>query len=183
MPKFHEVANAVGAAIASVSGEVDTIEILHGKSLQEAIERIKLQAIDDAVKTGADRNSTRIVDVDVLPIQVRHSTALYATLQFKPFDTQYVTNQATRIIVRAVGELDFDAHESFSAFDPEFDGEEGDELQTESIINPPSTTEKVDYTTYKPHIAGNEWILSETDLCEFFLCFFLQKPRDPYRSP
>ena len=168
MPKFHEVANAVGAAIASVSGEVDTIEILHGKSLQEAIERIKLQAIDDAVKTGADRNSTRIVDVDVLPIQVRHSAAFYAMLQFKPFDTQYVTNQATRIIVRAVGELDFDAHESLSDFDPESDDDGGDGLQTESTINPPTIIEKIDYTTYRPRISGNEWILSETDLCKVF---------------
>lgn len=70
MPKFHEVANAVGAAIASVSGGVDIIEILEGKSLPETLARIKQQAIDNAVKSGADRVTTRITDVNVLPVQV-----------------------------------------------------------------------------------------------------------------
>ncbi|KDR80342.1 hypothetical protein GALMADRAFT_242719 [Galerina marginata CBS 339.88] len=148
VPKYHEVANAVGAAIASVSGEVDTIEILHGRGLPEALERIKQQAIDSAVKTGADPNTARIVDINVLPIQ-------------------YVTNQATRIIVRAVGELKHDAHSLPSApnaFDLDDDGEE---VEKEPVINKPTIQDKVDYTTYRPKIVGNEWILSETDL--FFI--------------
>lgn len=60
----------MGAAIASVSGVVDTIEILEGKSLPETLARIKEQAIDNAVKSGADRATTRIADVNVLPVQV-----------------------------------------------------------------------------------------------------------------
>lgn len=70
LPKFHEVANAVGAAIASVSGEVDIIEILEGKIFPETLARIKQQAIDNAVKSGADRATTRIADVNILPVQV-----------------------------------------------------------------------------------------------------------------
>ena len=70
LPKFHEVANAVGAAIASVSGGVDIIEILEGKDLPEVLARIKQQAIDNAVQSGADRATTRIADVNVLPVQV-----------------------------------------------------------------------------------------------------------------
>ena len=70
MPKFHEVANAVGAAISSVSGGVDIIEILEGKSLPDTLAHIKQQAIDNAVKSGADRATTRIADVNVLPVQV-----------------------------------------------------------------------------------------------------------------
>ena len=70
MPEFHEVANAVGAAIAGVSGGVDSIEILEGKNLSETLERIKQQAIENAVKSGADRATTRIADVNVLPVQV-----------------------------------------------------------------------------------------------------------------
>ncbi|KAF9553636.1 Hydantoinase/oxoprolinase [Agrocybe pediades] len=145
LPRFHEVANAVGAAIASVSGEIDTIEILHGKSLSSAIERIKQQAVDNAVQTGADRASTRIVDINVLPVQ-------------------YVTNQATRIIVRAVGDLDFSSTVGMALEDVE---EIEDEAQPHSIINPPSAKEEVDFTTYRPNIVGKEWILSETDL--FFI--------------
>ena len=70
LPKFHEVANAVGAAVASVSGGVDIIEILEGKSLPETLARIKQQAIDNAVKSGADLATTRIADVHILPVQV-----------------------------------------------------------------------------------------------------------------
>ena len=69
-PKFHEVANAVGAAIASVSGGVDIIEISEGKSLPDTLARIKQQAIDNAVKSGADRATTRIAEVKILPVQV-----------------------------------------------------------------------------------------------------------------
>ena len=72
IPPFFEVANAVGAAIASVAGEVDVIEILEGKSLPETLERLKTQAIFNAVKAGADPSTTRLVEVNVLPIQVIH---------------------------------------------------------------------------------------------------------------
>uniref|UniRef100_A0A8H8CPV3 Hydantoinase n=1 Tax=Psilocybe cubensis TaxID=181762 RepID=A0A8H8CPV3_PSICU len=149
IPQHHEVANAVGAAIANVSGEVDTIEILSGKSLSEAVDRIKRQAIGRAVDMGADSESSRIVDVNVLPIQ-------------------YVTNQATRIIVRAVGELKDDEQVLSSSLDAsEEHGEDCDDNDgdNEAIINTPIIQEKVDYTTYKPKIVDNKWILSETDLC------------------
>ncbi|KAF8957579.1 DUF917-domain-containing protein [Flammula alnicola] len=135
IPKYHEVANAVGAAIASVSGEVDTIEILHGKSLSEALERIKRQAVEGAVQMGADPETARVVDVTVLPIQ-------------------YVTNQATRIIVRAVGELGQGQERAVLA-------------DLEPIIHNPTPRDRIDYTTYRPNIVGKEWILSETDL--FFI--------------
>ena len=71
LPKYHEVANAVGAAIASVSGEVDTIEILQDRKLSDVLKNIKQQAVDRAVKSGAQLESVRIIDIIVLPIQVR----------------------------------------------------------------------------------------------------------------
>jgi len=71
LPKHHEVANAVGAAIASVSGEVDTIEILEDRSLSDVLENIKQRAVDKAAESGAQSGSVRIVDINVLPVQVR----------------------------------------------------------------------------------------------------------------
>lgn len=72
-PPFFSVANAVGAAMAKglslkrvgssmicsdafcvVAGEVDTIEFLAGRNIEEVIEGLKLQAIQNAVKNGAD---------------------------------------------------------------------------------------------------------------------------------
>ncbi len=70
LPPFHSVANAVGAAIANVSGEIDTIEILEGKSLPDTIERLKQDAIAKAIASGADPETTRIAEVNVLPVQV-----------------------------------------------------------------------------------------------------------------
>ncbi|KAF5322652.1 hypothetical protein D9619_002210 [Psilocybe cf. subviscida] len=159
LPKYHEVANAVGAAIASVSGEVDTVEILEGKSLSETLERIKKQAVDQAINAGGDPNTSRIVDVNVLPVQ-------------------YVTNQATRIIVRAVGELaaeDSSAMEVYissddsDVLDEEYTAPQDEETSTTASIahHTPSVQEAIDYATYRPRIDGDKWILSETDL--FFI--------------
>ncbi|KAK0211955.1 hypothetical protein IW262DRAFT_343827 [Armillaria fumosa] len=86
LPPFHSAANAVGAPIAVVSGEIDTIEILQGKSLPDTLERIKVEAMAKAVEAGADPRTIRIAAVYILPVQ-------------------YVTNQAMRIIVKAIGEL------------------------------------------------------------------------------
>ncbi|KAF8182301.1 Hydantoinase/oxoprolinase [Pholiota molesta] len=144
IPKHHEVANAVGAAIASVSGEVDTIEILQGRSLAEAVEQIKQRAIDEAIRTGAVRGSVGVVDVNILPVQ-------------------YVTNQATRIIVRAVGELGQDGSITSKTFWMWID----DEAEADPVIRVPAPKELIDYVNYKPKIEGKEWVLSETDL--FFI--------------
>ena len=71
LPKHHEVANAVGAAIASVSGDVDTIEILEDRSLSDVLENVKQRAVDKAAESGAQSGSVRIADINVLPVQVR----------------------------------------------------------------------------------------------------------------
>lgn len=77
-----------------------------------------------------------------------------------------MTNQATRIIIKAVGELageatriDFDEYESGI--------EEHDDTSTTVSIDHSSLSkkEKIDYKTYKPKVVGDEWIVSETDLC------------------
>ena len=105
-PPFFSVANAVGAAMAkgsskvdccitihltfldAVAGEIDTIEILANRKIDEVIEEIKAKAVEKAVKAGANpgtlirlrnelsRNdaladTVRIVEVANLPVQVR----------------------------------------------------------------------------------------------------------------
>ena len=52
------------------------------------------------------------------------------------------------------------------------DEENGPEL--EAVVNTPRPQERVDYVTYKPPIVGNEWILSETHLCDFPRLFILE---------
>ena len=48
---------------------------------------------------------------------------------------------------------------------------EKDEPELEAVVNIPTPQEQIDYATYKPTIVGKEWILSETDLCDFFVVF------------
>jgi N-methylhydantoinase A/oxoprolinase/acetone carboxylase beta subunit len=60
------VANAVGAAIAQVSGEVD--QIFQDLSRDEALARARQLAEDKAVAAGADRATLNVVEVEDLPL-------------------------------------------------------------------------------------------------------------------
>ena len=85
-PEHYPVANAVGAAIAQISGEVDRVFSLAEMPRDEAVARAKAEAIERAVQAGADQDSTQVVDVDDVPLA-------------------YLPGNATRIRVKAVGDL------------------------------------------------------------------------------
>ncbi|KAF9256832.1 Hydantoinase/oxoprolinase [Marasmius fiardii PR-910] len=143
-PPYYAVANAVGAAIANVSADVDTIEIMQGKVLSEVLERIKVEAKRKCVEKGAKKDTVEVVEVQVLPVA-------------------YVTNQATRIIVRVVGEVG----ETEGEFVVEDEGVEEAMPGAEQSRVPEhveTIQEKVDYETYRPLIKDDVWYLSETDL-------------------
>ena len=78
------VANAVGAAIAQVSGEVD--QIFQNLSRDEAIARARRLAEDKAVEAGADRATLTVVEVEDLPLS-------------------YLPGNSLRTRVRVVGEI------------------------------------------------------------------------------
>ena len=86
-PEHFAVANAIGAAIAQVGGEVDKVVALEGSSRAAALEEAKAEATDKAVAAGATRDTVRVVDVEDVPIA-------------------YLPGNATRIRAKAVGELD-----------------------------------------------------------------------------
>jgi N-methylhydantoinase A/oxoprolinase/acetone carboxylase beta subunit len=88
-PERFAVANAIGAAIAQVGGEVDRIVALEGTTREAALAEAKAEAVDRAVAAGADRDAVRVVDVDDVPIA-------------------YLPGNATRIRVKAVGDLDLE---------------------------------------------------------------------------
>ncbi|OSD08105.1 hydantoinase/oxoprolinase [Trametes coccinea BRFM310] len=151
-PPFFSVANAVGAAMAKVAGEIDTIEFLAGRDIHTVVESIKEKAIQKAIASGADPATTKIVEVINLPVQ-------------------YVTNEATRIIVKAAGDLSpqqvahlddaalSDAPEDVSAAEGEKALANGDAAATVE------ESEEVDIDTYRPTILPDKtWKLSELDL-------------------
>jgi N-methylhydantoinase A/oxoprolinase/acetone carboxylase beta subunit len=86
-PDHAGVANAIGAAIGQVSGEVDRIYSLADVASREvALEDAKAQAIAQAVAAGASEGTVEIVNIETVPLQ-------------------YLPGGATRIVCRAVGDL------------------------------------------------------------------------------
>lgn len=86
-PEHFAVANAIGAAIAQVGGEVDRIFSLDQLSREQALEQAKQEATEKAAEAGASEGSVHIVDVEEVPLA-------------------YLPSNATRIRVKAVGELE-----------------------------------------------------------------------------
>ncbi len=85
-PENASVANAIGAAIAQVGGEVDRIYSLEGTSRDAVLDGAKKEAADHAVKAGASAGSVKIVDIEEVPLA-------------------YLPGSATRMRVKAVGDL------------------------------------------------------------------------------
>ncbi len=85
-PDHFAVANAIGAAIAQVGGEVDKVVSLASQAREDALESVRQEAIDKATAAGALASSIQIVDVEEVPLA-------------------YLPSNAVRIRVKAVGDL------------------------------------------------------------------------------
>jgi N-methylhydantoinase A/oxoprolinase/acetone carboxylase beta subunit len=77
--QHHEVANAVGAAAAQVSGEVD--QIFQGVTRGEAIAAARQVAEERAVAAGAAPESLSVVEVEDLPIAYLPGSSLRVRLR------------------------------------------------------------------------------------------------------
>jgi N-methylhydantoinase A/oxoprolinase/acetone carboxylase beta subunit len=85
-PEHYSVANAIGAAIAQVSGEVDKVYAISDGRRSAVVDEARQEAVDRAIAAGADPGSVDIVDFDEVPIP-------------------YLPGNATRIRAKAVGDL------------------------------------------------------------------------------
>ncbi|MBB3733195.1 hydantoinase/oxoprolinase N-terminal domain-containing protein [Nonomuraea dietziae] len=85
-PDHYAVANAVGAAIAQVGGEVDRV---FSGPRDTVLAEAKAEAVARAERAGAREGSVRIADVEEVPLA-------------------YLPGDATRIRVKAVGDLDLE---------------------------------------------------------------------------
>lgn len=75
-PEYFEVANALGAAISDVSGEVEKVYSLDELSYQEVIEDAKKQAIQQAKEASADPDTIRIVSIEDIPLAYMPGNAM-----------------------------------------------------------------------------------------------------------
>ena len=85
-PTNAEVANAIGAAISQVGGQVEKVYSLSDMTREEALELAKGEAAEKAIEAGGDPNSIEIVDVEEIPLT-------------------YLPSNALRVKIKAVGNL------------------------------------------------------------------------------
>ena len=85
-PEHSGVANAIGAAIAQVGGQVERVYSLETHGREEAIADCSAAAVNRAVAAGADPATTEVVEIDEVPLT-------------------YIPSNATLVRVKAVGDL------------------------------------------------------------------------------
>ncbi len=85
-PPHHDVANAIGAAIAAVSGQIDRIYHVGESGRDALLAQARDEARDEAVRAGADPGSVEIVELEELPLA-------------------YLTTPSVRMRVKAAGPL------------------------------------------------------------------------------
>lgn len=151
-PKYYEVANAIGAAIARVSGRVDRLVTPTQQSVDSLVEEGKREAIRLCYEAGGRAETAEIVDLEIIP-------------------EAYIFDGSFRLVVRAVSDVEE------SAVDHNVDNENlphivefhenklvsqlGNELLAHDEFIP---TEDTNITTYAPNIKSYVWTLSETDI-------------------
>ena len=86
MPKNYGVANAIGAAIAQVGGEVDRVFSYEGQGRDAALDGAKREASDRAIAAGADPRTVEILEIEEVPLA-------------------YLPGGAVRVRIKAVGDL------------------------------------------------------------------------------
>lgn len=85
-PHHSSVANAVGAAIAQVSGEVERVISITATNRESILEDAKQEARGNAVRAGATEDTVEIIEVEQVPIS-------------------YLPGNPSRLRVKAVGTL------------------------------------------------------------------------------
>jgi len=89
VPEHASIANAIGAAIAQVGGEIDRVFSYEGLGRDAAISVAKNEAIDTALEAGALADTVEITEIDEIPLA-------------------YVPGGSVRLRVKAVGDLSFE---------------------------------------------------------------------------
>ncbi|KII93913.1 hypothetical protein PLICRDRAFT_102080 [Plicaturopsis crispa FD-325 SS-3] len=153
-PHF-DVANAVGAAIAQVSGIVDSIEDISSSTISDVRVAVETKAIARAVAAGADPAGVTIIESEAIPIAY--------------------TAGRCRFYVKAAGEWS-GATDSADSLAEDVAVQDAESTISPSAIGHPSTAKgssvetpmmesAADLLSYRPRVdSSGEWTLSEIDL-------------------
>ena len=86
VPQHAEVANAIGASIAQVGGEINKVYSYEQITREEAVKNARAEAANQARNAGADESTIEIIDFEEMPLA-------------------YMPASAVRIRAKAAGEL------------------------------------------------------------------------------
>lgn len=141
--------------IGKISGAVDKTVVPDNTTIDQEIEDAKALAVERCIAAGGNSKTIEVVEVDVIPMS-------------------YVTNGATRILVRVVGDLVDDYEEIPESTDQQVNSEG---FQRRDVCKKPASQhaaafkgtsyeieQQVDLKAYRPKIKGDLWYLSEIDL-------------------
>ena len=85
-PENSGVANAIGAAIAQIGGEVERLVNYRETPRDEVLEEVSAEATEQAIKAGADPDTIRIADIEEITIS-------------------YMAEGSTKLRVKAIGDI------------------------------------------------------------------------------
>ncbi|KAG2143055.1 hydantoinase [Suillus clintonianus] len=152
-PHF-DVANAVGAAIAQISGIIDSFEDTSTTPIVQVRADVEARAIAQAIASGADPHRVAIVESEVIPIA-------------------YTTGRC-RFYVKAAGDWSGLTSPSWTEVDGplRLEASTGETASRPQMVASAAASAAVapvmrtasDILEYEPRIEGREWLLSEIDL-------------------
>lgn len=152
LPEFFGNANALGAAIAQVSITIDRIKFHSGMDKEQVLTEFKQEVIQKVIDTGALAENIETIH-DVIPLS-------------------YLPGLASRIIIKAIGELDINKLAADHSF-AEIDQSVIDQLRVDEdpFIEQVRTENEEDQDIVIPMehhyeiVDGRkEWILTEADV-------------------
>lgn len=146
-------------ADGEISGTVDKIVVPRERTIEHELENAKALAIERCVAAGGNKKTIEIVEVEATPVS-------------------YVTNGATRLFVRVVGDLveSFEQPNDSSRFLLDSDSFRKpvdlsslptgiyEDLSLMSKGTSYDVIQRNDLKSYRPRIEGDFWFLSELDL-------------------
>ena len=75
-PAHADVANAIGAAMSQVGGQIEGVYTLDNMTREQALDTAKAEAVERAVHAGAAPGSVEIVEIDEIPLTYLPSNAI-----------------------------------------------------------------------------------------------------------
>lgn len=117
------------------------------ESIEQQLEDAKTLAAKRCIAAGGDPNAVEIVEVDLVPIS-------------------YVTNGATRVMVRVVSDL-IESQDAITFEEENLHPDPYipmDDMKTADKVSQYETIRSIEIESYRPRIEGDLWYVSSTDL-------------------